>query len=244
MAVACGNPFDGGAKDGGPNDGATGELFSFFYTSLDAMRRLSGSEDGFGGDLRFGGAATGIEGADAICQSIGEDAGGVDKTWKAFLSATEGPGGGAVHAIDRIGEGPWYDRKARLIANDVGGLIANRPQGDPEAVNDLPDETGEGTRSLGTSNDVVTGSNKLGLLDDPNADPTNTCMDWTSNTIERVRISTGHSWLISEVDNWMNAHYELSCKPGVRLDSGGVSDGSSIGAGGGWGGFYCFALSP
>jgi hypothetical protein len=26
--------------------------------------------------------------------------------------------------------------------------------------------------------------------------------------------------------------------------SGGVSDGSSIGAGGGWGGFYCFALTP
>lgn len=244
-AIACGNPYDKGASGGeGDDDEPSDPPFSFFYTGLESMRRLSGSDDGFGGDLRYGGAASGIEGADLICQAVAEDAGAGSKTWRAFLSAVEGPDGEQVNAIDRIGDGPWYDRRGRLIANDVSGLIADRPQGDPDAVNDLPDETGEGTRHLGSSNDVLTGSNKLGLLEDPNADPRNTCMDWTDAAIDRVRISTGHSWLISDVDNWMNAHYELSCKPGVRLDSGGVSDGSSIGAGGGWGGFYCFALSP
>jgi hypothetical protein len=33
--------------------------FSFFVTSLKAMQQLSGSEDGFGGDLRFGESGVG-----------------------------------------------------------------------------------------------------------------------------------------------------------------------------------------
>ena len=35
------------------------------------MRELSGSQDGFGGDLRFG-EATGLAGADKICTTIAE----------------------------------------------------------------------------------------------------------------------------------------------------------------------------
>jgi hypothetical protein len=49
----------------------TGERFSFFVTSLEAMRRLSKSQNGFGGDLRYG-EATGIAGADKICTEIAE----------------------------------------------------------------------------------------------------------------------------------------------------------------------------
>jgi len=264
--VAC-SPFDEGvAFDAGPpiyppadappigdattiddvvvtsEDGTSLPHFSFFYTSLAAMRRLSGSQNGFGGDLRFG-MPTGIEGADKICQTIAAGVGFGDKSWRAFLSATRGPDGQTVHAIERIGEGPWYDRKGRLIARDRAGLLgADRPIGDPETVNDLPDEMGDGTSILGSTYDAVTGSNTAGRLYYP--EPKNTCLDWTNNTLENVLIMCGHAWLATGVANWIQAHPERSCIPGVNIASNGTSDGSSIGAGGGWGGFYCFALTP
>jgi hypothetical protein len=239
--AACGNPYDAGAGKTSVDEET--ERFSFFYTSLDAMRRLSGSENGFGGDLRFG-QATGLEGADAICQTIATDAGFGSKTWRAFLSATSGPEGRPVDAVNRIGDGPWYDRKGRLIASDVSGLIAERPVGDAATVNDLPDETGEPTSTLGTTADVLTGSNKLGLLHpDAAGMPKNTCNDWTDATLQDVFVMSGHAWLSGGVENWIAAHAQRSCLPGVNLASTGVTDGSSIGAGGGWGGLYCFALS-
>jgi len=259
VVVSCGSPFDTGAPPdtgvsldaGSGGDGSTADAapevpdlprFSFFYTSLAAMRRLSGSQDGFGGDLRFG-MPTGLEGADKICQTIADGEGFGAKTWRAFLSATKGPDGQIVNAIDRVGSGPWYDRNARLLAQDRSGLLADRPVGDPSVVNDLPDETGQPTSPLGSSYDAVTGSNTNGTLYYPN-DPRSTCMDWTSATLENVLVVCGHAWLANGLGNWIAAHPERSCIPGVNLASNGGNDGSSIGAGGGWGGFYCFALTP
>jgi hypothetical protein len=69
-------------------------------------------------------------------------------------------------------------------------------------------------------------------------------MDWSDASIERVQVICGHSWLAGGLGNWIEAHPELSCRPGVNLESSGAGDGTSIGAAGGWGGFYCFALSP
>ena len=251
VLLAC-NPYATDAKKrpeegGAGSEGAAGSAgtgldatsFSFFYTSLAAMRRLSGSDDGFGGDLRFG-AGNGLEGADKICQTIAEGEGSI-ATWHAFLSAVRGPDGKTVNAVDRIGKGPWRDRQGRLIATDVASLIAERPNGDIDAVSDLPDETGNGTMGLGTSYDVITGSNKLGLL--KYDDPEHTCMDWTDGSLDNVLVTAGHTWLAGGIGNWIDAHAELSCRPGVKLDSPGISDGTSIGAGGGWGGIYCFALT-
>lgn len=241
LSTACESPFDVDAPaDAGPPTNED-RPFSFFYTSLDAMRRLSGNEQGFGGDLRFG-MPTGIEGADKICQTIAEDEGFRGGSWRAFLSATQGPDEQPINAIERVGSGPWYDRKGRLIARDTNGLIAERPVGDSDAVNDLPDETGAGTSHLGSTWDAITGSNKLGLLYGP--DPVNTCADWTDATLEGIFLSCGHTWLAGELANWIEAHSERSCAPGVNLASNGTSDGSSIGSGGGWGGFYCFATAP
>ena len=45
------------ARGGAAGDGSAAvpcENFSFFLTSLAAMQRLSGSANGFGGDLRYG----------------------------------------------------------------------------------------------------------------------------------------------------------------------------------------------
>src|SRR5690242_13734842 len=73
-----GSSSDSGARDSGsPDAGAssTGEptdvRFSFFVTSYRAMQKLSGSEAGFGGDLRYG-EADGLAGADKICREIAE----------------------------------------------------------------------------------------------------------------------------------------------------------------------------
>ena len=246
-----------GARDGGSDRAGSGgadtgsamnppgnvDRFSFFYTSLAAMRRLSKSQNGFGGDFRFG-TPSGLEGADKICQTIATE---VDpkfgtKQWRAFLSVTGGAGGTPVHAIDRIGEGPWYDRLGRLVAmNKAGLLTGDRPMGDPAIVSDLPDETGMGTRRLGDTHDVVTGSNRMGRLRYPGL--ANTCQDWTS-AMGSTTIGFGHAWPAGSGRHWIEVHTGRSCAPSVNLVQNGGGDGSGIGSGGGWGGIYCFALTP
>jgi hypothetical protein len=258
-SAACSSPFATGAPDSGPDgasDATGAPLFSFFYTSLAALRTLSGNANGFGGDLRYGGATTGLEGADRICQAIAamQDTNGQGfgaKTWRAFLSVTSGPDGTQVNAVDRIGNGPWYDRKGRLFANDKAGLglgSSSRPDGDPAVVNDLPDESGQGTMQLGTTFDAITGTNTDGNLQYP-GQPRNTCNDWTDATLENVLVVCGHSWPSGPPpgSNWISAHPERSCIPGVEIVQPPAvpkADGSHIGAGGGYGGFYCFALTP
>ncbi|MCA9538284.1 MAG: hypothetical protein KC620_05320 [Myxococcales bacterium] len=215
-------------------------LFSFFVTSLQAMRELSGSEDGFGGDLG------GLEGADEICQTIATGVGAGHKTWRAFLSVTAGPDGQPVHAIDRIGEGPWYDANGRLIANNIQGLMGARPAGDPQAVNDLCDEFGVPSSVLGDSHDTLTGSNRQGRLNSPNLQ--STCNDWTSASgqVGRNLVMCGHTWPRSNRSGlqWIADHTAHGCAPGVNLIQNGPGSGDCVGCGGGYGGFYCFALTP
>ena len=70
-SVAAGSGGRSEASGGSGGAAAPGEHFSFFVTSLEAMRELSGSQDGFGGDLRYG-EADGLTGADKICREIAE----------------------------------------------------------------------------------------------------------------------------------------------------------------------------
>lgn len=45
--------------------------------------------------------------------------------------------------------------------------------------------------------------------------------------------------------NWMSALDESGCAPGVNLiQNGGPGNDGTVGSGGGYGGFYCFALTP
>jgi hypothetical protein len=47
------------------------------------------------------------------------------------------------------------------------------------------------------------------------------------------------------VCNWMSALDESGCAPGVNLiQNGGPGNNGTVGSGGGYGGFYCFALTP
>lgn len=240
--------------------------FSFFVTSLAALQRLSGSQDGFGGDLRFGetGPGAGLRGADAICASIAETSmpGAGAKGWRAFLSATADENGAQVNAIDRIGPGPWYDRYERLVANDVSELLNERPvNADPEIIDDLPNEDGvpnhrpDPGEGAVDNHDTLTGSNTDGELYGPNA----TCLDWTSAAgTGDGKPRVGHSWPRrgfpggggggpgGDMNNWISALTESGCAPGVNLVETGPPDprSNTVGSGGGYGGFYCFALTP
>jgi hypothetical protein len=223
------------------------------------MQRLSKTPEGFGGDLRYG-EATGLAGADKICSEIAESSmpGASAKVWRAFLSAkAAGPGGSVVHAKDRIGEGPWYDRTGRLVAMDLSSLLQTRPSGaDPTIADNLPNELGEPNRPDPDvdNHDTVTGSNEVGEYSGGA-----TCEDWTTTTTPAAAAGSsgggmrggssrgpmcGHSWPAQSGQSWIRAHNAPGCAPSVSLVQMGGGSGDGIGNGGGYGGIYCFALSP
>lgn len=237
-----------------PDAGQLPPNFSFFVTSLEAMVMLSGSNDGFGGNLSYGGA-TGLEGADRICAAAAELGlpGAGAKTWRAFLStSTGGPNGGPINAIDRVGSGPWYDRNGRLVAQDLAGLRMTRPAADTQIRNDLPNERGESQRSQpgpnpGTTadnHDVLTGSNAQGQFQ--GGDSSVTCNDWTSTDPGLGRPNCGHSWPAMSGQSWMRAHPVAGCAAVVNLvqNGPGAPNCVGVGCGGGYGALYCFALEP
>jgi len=263
----------GTAGSGGAATAGTGsvtpstEKFSFFVTSLKAMRDLSGSQDGFGGDLTFGetGPFAGLKGADKICTTIAEKSMPANaKTWRAFLSTTKGEDGQPVDAISRVGAGPWYDRTGRLLANNVTDLATERPTGgDPMIADDLPNEDGvpnhtpDATAGAVDNHDVLTGTNEQGKVF--STDAGFTCNDWTSSVGTTGTPHCGHSWPrvggggqggpggMGNRNNWMGALDEAGCAAGafiVEKGPPGANGTKSVGDGGGYGGIYCFALTP
>ena len=238
--------------------------FSFFVASWRALRELSQHPDGFGGDLRFGetGEGAGLRGADKICSTIAERSlpGAGAKRWRAFLSATSGAAqGGPVHAIERVGEGPWYDRQGRLVAKSKADLMQDRPAGaHPAIIDDLPNENGipnhdpDGTGPV-DNHDILTGSDAKGMLFDPN--PGSTCDDWTSSHGPTGQPRVGHSWVRNVLGtgsslwsgrNWISSLHVPGCARGALQQELGALDptGEAVGSTSGYGGIYCFALEP
>lgn len=193
-----GTAMTGGS--GGSAGGATSK-FSFFVTSYAALTTLSGSKDGFGGDLRFGetGDGAGLRGADKICSTIAETAvpGSGSKQWRAFLSAG-GTGVTTVNAIDRIGNGPWYDRIGRLFSASKANLSGFRPSDADVAIkNDFPNENGipnhnpDGSGQV-DNHDTLTGTGADGKLYTGTPNPT--CDGWTNKTGSAGKPRVGHAW--------------------------------------------------
>jgi len=256
---------DGAAPDAAVVDPGTLAKFSFFVTSFEGMQRLSKSADGFGGDLRYGetGDGAGLRGADKICAELAEGSmpGAAQKGWHAFLSTS------TVSAKDRVGQGPWYDRRGRLLAQNLIDLLNTRPTGADSAIaNDFPNETGtpnhnpDGKGEV-DNHDVLTGSNAQGMV--YGTDPGAHCNDWTS-AARSGKPRVGHSWPRSgpgggfggfiggggggdmDMNNWMSALNEAGCAPGASLMEMGPpnADNPTVGSGGGYGAIYCFALTP
>ncbi len=235
----------GGESAGTGGTPANPSQFSFFVTSLEGLRALSGSTNGFGGDLRYG-EANGLAGADKICTELAERSmtGAGSKGWRAFLSVGSGPSGDPVHAIDRIGSGPWYDRNGRTVARSIADLLFTRPRNaDPDIVNDLPNEFGVPNHAPDgeevDNHHMLTGSNEQGRY----AGAGTTCADWTSVDSSIAGPTVGFSWPGPGGDHWMTGFQERGCAAGMHLSTG-EADVPSVGAAGGYGGFYCFALNP
>jgi hypothetical protein len=121
--------------------------FSFFVTSIQAMRDLSGSQDGFGGDLRYGetGEGAGLRGADKICAAIAERSMPDQRQTVARFNTVAGP----VHFKDRVGAGLVRPdgTAARLEPHPAADDPAERRRGGDQ--NDLPNEDGIPTTPTG-----------------------------------------------------------------------------------------------
>lgn len=262
--LGCGGGSSGAGAGGhggtGGEQGTGLAKFSFFVVNLEAVRQLSGNGDGFGGDLRFGetGPGAGLRGADKICAATAAMSmtGAGTKPWRAFLSATTGgPGGGPVHAKDRIGTGPWYDALGRLVASDLAHLLMERPgDADPAIRNDLPNQYGIPNHQDGApgctgsacpdNHQILTGTGPDGLLYTgltPNTE--STCDDWTSKE-PRGRPRSGHSWpRTGSGASWLSAYDGDGCAPCTMPGPTGAEPPHCVGSTGGFGGFYCFVTN-
>jgi hypothetical protein len=236
-----------GASSGAAGTSPAGTRFSFFMTSQAGLIRLANNANGFGGNLKFG-KADGLSGADEICRQLADSSmPGNGKTWRAFLSATQGPQGSPVNAIDRVGAGPWYDRRERLLAMDKSALLNMRPLGaDPLIINDLPNEDGVPNHDPGSgivdNHNVLTGSTTTGTIDEEGLDAT--CQDWTSSDKAGGSPRCGVSWPRGKLVHWISVLNEGGCVPGATEPGKDSGTSGTVGALGGYGGFYCFALTP
>lgn len=162
----------------------------------------------------------GLNGADQRCQELAKSAGLPSRAWRAYLS-TSGPGG--VNARDRIGNGPWYNVKGVLIAQNLAELHSDKAN----INNDTAlDEQGRTINAQGAPNrhDILTGSTPDGRATDM------TCENWTGS-------GTGSAML--------GHHDRLTFgKPGSPWNSAHPSKGCSaenLRGTGGAGLVYCFA---
>jgi hypothetical protein len=142
-----------------------------------------------------------------------------------------------------------------MLAPDLASMMSLRPRnGDPTIRNDFPNEDGvpnhdpDGTGEV-DNHDMLTGSNAQGRLE--RAD--RTCLDWTANAGNEAvegEPRVGHSWPRDDspimINSWISSLIESGCAPGVSLIEMGPPDpfSNTVGSGGGYGGFYCFALIP
>jgi len=116
----------------------------------------------------------GLTGADARCQRLATAVGQGAKTWHAYLSVANP----ATNAIDRIGEGPYYNSKGVVVAATKAALHAR-----PGDYTLFLTETGGMVNGqwvgspTGNQHDVFTGSLANGMLS-----AGMTCGDWIMST--------------------------------------------------------------
>lgn len=197
------------------------KLFSFFITS-----------EGTGNGANLGGLA----GADAHCQKLAVAAGAGDKIWRAYLSTQSADGKAAVNARDRIGKGPWHNRRGVVVAKDLshlhGDTLDEARLGNNLNWNTALTEKNESVRRAGdkpNQHDILTGSRLDGTAFTDSAD--HTCRNYTS-------IAADGSAQIGHFDrtgggntSWVSAHASRGCGQENLVATGGA------------GYFYCFAVS-
>ena len=211
------------------SDAVPSSLMTFFVTS---------EPIGNGGNLG------GLAGADAHCQKLASAVGAGQRTWRAYLSTQARPGQPAVNARDRIGNGPWYHSKERvvdylnrrlsrpLVKSQIhGDTLLEAQRGSNMSKEFALTEKGDIVNGIGdplpTRHDILTGSQPDGRAFSDGAD--RTCNNWTSNVEGSAQV--GHSDRVGHGNqSWNSSHATTGCSQRNLVSSGGV------------GLFYCFAV--
>jgi hypothetical protein len=191
-----------------------------------------------------GGNLGGLAGADAHCQDLAKAVGAGNHTWRAYLSTQARPGQPAVSARDRIGDGPWYYPRAKLldylnrrldrslIKSEIhGDTLEEAQRGSNMSKEFALTERGEYVNGVGDPmpqrHDILTGSQPDGRAYTDSAD--HTCNNWTSSDEGSAQV--GHSDRIGNGNqSWNSSHATTGCGQRDFQNSGGV------------GLFYCFAV--
>jgi hypothetical protein len=194
----------------GQESAQQGHPMTFFVTSV-----------GLGDGANLGG----LEGADAHCQALAEEAGAGDRTWRAYLS-TEEPDGRGVSARDRIGLGPWHNALGELVASDLDQLHIS-----PNILKRTAlDENGNLVKGRGDTpneHDILTGTQADGTAYFPD-DEDHTCNNWTSNDEGSAQVGH-HDRHGGGNTSWNSAHSTSGCSQEGLISTGGA------------GLLYCFA---
>lgn len=171
----------------------------------------------------FGAALAGLQGADAHCQQLADAVGRGNHIWRAYLSAPAIGDRPAVHARDRIGQGPWVNARGVEVAADIDALHA-----DDNGLDEDTSLSERGTRIAPGRHDILTGSNPDGTLATGTGDTT--CGGWTS--LDAGRAMLGHHNRTgggNRPRSWNSAHLSRGCSQRALRSSFG--DGL----------IYCFA---
>lgn len=171
----------------------------------------------------------GIEGADRLCQALAGAAGADDLTWRAYLSRQADDDDPAIHARDRIGEGPWHNAEGVLIARDVEHLHSDDSNIDKQTALTEYGEVVNGRGDSPNEHDILTGSRPDGTAYPPDVEAT--CFNWHSRTGGSARV--GHHDRTGGGEfptSWNSAHSSRGCSQRNLIASGGA------------GKFYCFAV--
>jgi hypothetical protein len=220
-------PAAGAGGGGGGQRGQAQQPMGFFVTSV-----------GKGDGANLGGLA----GADAHCQALATAVGAGNRTWHAYMSAAAVGNQPAVNARDRIGNGPWFNQKGQIIAQNVADLHGD-VQRDRNQINKdfAVNEKGavvNGRGDMPNTHDMLTGSDSTGRALPGEAMMT-TCNNWTSNAppAAQGQQPTARAMLGHHDRNggnntsWNSAHLSAGCSQQALINTGGA------------GLFYCFAIN-
>jgi len=178
-----------------------------------------------------GGNLGGLAGADQVCQSLAQAAGAGRRTWHAYLSTS------TVDAKSRIGNGPWYNFKGELIAQNVADLHT----ADKNKISPTTSLTEKGTTpnylamvdgkaapaAQPLQHDILTGTNEDGTK---NAD---TCKDWTVADAS-AKAMLGHADRLGR-NPGLNSWNAIHASQGCGLEQLAPTGGSGL--------LYCFATN-
>lgn len=190
----------------------------------DAQMTFFITSEGTGDGANLGG----LEGADAHCESLADAQGAGGLGWRAYLSTIDSDGAAAVHARDRIGDGPWHNFAGVLVANSVDELHSEAADLTKETILTEKGDPVNGRGDRPNMHDILTGSNMDGTAFA--GEGYDNCENWTSAGEGSARV--GHHDRTGGGQNptsWNSAHSSRGCSQENLEGTGGA------------GLFYCFA---